>query len=230
MSQEHPDITHEPIPGLPEELPEGETILWQGSPNWRDLALHAFHLRSVGIYFAILAALRAGFEAANGAPIAAVIGAGLSVLPWLLLVSGILATIALIYAKTSIFTITTRRVVLRFGVAMTKAMNLPFSKIHAASVRKRGRGFGDIALELQDDQRIGYLHLWPMVRPRHFKLPQPMLRALPKVEATGELLARAVSDAAEESGRDIRLADRSDDRDERALNDVNAAAGLATAG
>ena len=28
----------EPIPGLPGRLPPGETILWQGAPDWRVLA------------------------------------------------------------------------------------------------------------------------------------------------------------------------------------------------
>ena len=41
----------EPIRGLPGPLPEGETILWQGAPDWRVLAVQAFHVRAVAIYF-----------------------------------------------------------------------------------------------------------------------------------------------------------------------------------
>ena len=40
----------EPIPGLPEKLPEGERILWQGSPSARALVIHAFHGHSFGGY------------------------------------------------------------------------------------------------------------------------------------------------------------------------------------
>ena len=38
--------------GLPERLPEGERLLWQGAPDWRRLALHVFHVRGLALYFA----------------------------------------------------------------------------------------------------------------------------------------------------------------------------------
>ena len=44
----------EPIRGLPGDLPEGETILWQGAPNWLTLAEQAFHVRAVAAYFALM--------------------------------------------------------------------------------------------------------------------------------------------------------------------------------
>ena len=34
----------EPIPGLPEQLPQGEKILWQGAPKWQSFAKHVFHI------------------------------------------------------------------------------------------------------------------------------------------------------------------------------------------
>ena len=43
---------------LPEPLPAGESVLWQGRPEWRGLALRAFHVRMVAIYFALLAVWR----------------------------------------------------------------------------------------------------------------------------------------------------------------------------
>mgnify|MGYP003349263071 CR=1 FL=1 len=52
----------EPIPGLPDYLPPGERLLWQGAPHWRPLAMRAFRLRAVMIYFAVLMAWR-GFMA-----------------------------------------------------------------------------------------------------------------------------------------------------------------------
>ena len=44
----------EPIRGLPELLPQGERILWQGAPAWKPLALRALHVRAVLAYFALL--------------------------------------------------------------------------------------------------------------------------------------------------------------------------------
>ena len=59
--------------GLPEELPTGEQILWQGAPNWISLGVEAFHLRSLGIYFGLMLLLQLSYlykktnRAADGA-------------------------------------------------------------------------------------------------------------------------------------------------------------------
>ena len=37
-----PEHEFEPVHGLPEKLPAGEKILWQGSPDWKTLANEAF--------------------------------------------------------------------------------------------------------------------------------------------------------------------------------------------
>ena len=52
------DIHVEPLRGLPEPLPAGERILWQGAPDWRALAVDVFHVRAVWIYGALLIAWR----------------------------------------------------------------------------------------------------------------------------------------------------------------------------
>ena len=49
----------EPQFGLPERLPAGERILWQGSPDFRALARNAFHLRKLALYFSVLLVARA---------------------------------------------------------------------------------------------------------------------------------------------------------------------------
>ncbi|MEM1103487.1 MAG: hypothetical protein AAGH48_05230, partial [Pseudomonadota bacterium] len=55
----HDDFAAEPIRGLPEALPEGERILWQGEPTWRQLAVNVFHIRALAIYFGVLMIWRA---------------------------------------------------------------------------------------------------------------------------------------------------------------------------
>jgi len=32
------EYEYEPVPGLPQRLPQGERILWQGAPDWQTLA------------------------------------------------------------------------------------------------------------------------------------------------------------------------------------------------
>ena len=44
----------EAAPGLPELLPEGEHIVWQAAPDWKQLAIHAFHVRKIAIYFSLM--------------------------------------------------------------------------------------------------------------------------------------------------------------------------------
>ena len=41
------EYAHEPIRGLPGDLPEGEKILWQGAPDARTFARSALHTRWV---------------------------------------------------------------------------------------------------------------------------------------------------------------------------------------
>ena len=46
----------EPIPGLPEKLPDGERILWQGAPSSISLGNKALHLKGVGTYLVLIVA------------------------------------------------------------------------------------------------------------------------------------------------------------------------------
>ena len=57
----------EAAPGLPEPLPPGEKILWQGAPHWYALAVHAFHVRKLAIYFGLMLVWQAISLRADGA-------------------------------------------------------------------------------------------------------------------------------------------------------------------
>ena len=50
----HDEYAVEPIPGLPEEPPRGEVILWQGRPQWWPTARRAFQINKVALYFLVL--------------------------------------------------------------------------------------------------------------------------------------------------------------------------------
>ena len=66
MSEHHNDFDFEPVRGLPQHLPKGERMLWQGAPRWQDLAVHAFHARKVIWYFAGLTILAGVLRLAEG--------------------------------------------------------------------------------------------------------------------------------------------------------------------
>lgn len=183
----------EPIPGLPERLPEGERILWQGAPRWSALARRAFHVRSLAIYFSALLVLRGLSGLWDGLSLQAAVASALWLMPLALGGLGVLAFLAWLSSRTTLYTITNRRVVMRFGIALPMTVNLPFRVVQTAAVKTYADGTGDIPLTLNTDDRIAYLHMWPHVRAWKIRHPQPMLRAVPEATQAAEVLARTLA-------------------------------------
>ncbi len=179
MIAEHDD---EPVRGLPGFLPKDEEILWQGTPDWKRLAVNALHVRKVAIYFALLAVF--GAVSASWTGVLATLGVGIAGI-------AILALIAWGTARSTVYTLTNRRVVMRIGIALPKCINLPLSLIKSADLSLNADGTGDIPLTLNGEQRLGYLQLWPHARAWKLREPQPMLRAVPEAQKIATLLARA---------------------------------------
>jgi len=189
------EAAYGPLKGMPEVLPEGEHLIWQGRPHWRSLARRVFHIRAIAVYFGVLliwriaSGLPDGFSAA-GSMMNTLWLAGLS--------AGVVAIVALLawaYSRTTVYSITNRRVVMHIGVALPVALNLPFGQIGAAATRVYPNGTADIALTLLGDGRIAYLHLWPHARPWQLRQPQPMLRCIADGERVASLLARELKAA-----------------------------------
>ena len=186
--------------GLPEPLPADERLLWQGSPDWRVMAREALHTRMLSVYFAVLLAWRGATVLSNGG---SWFDAGLAVLwslPLAVMAIAVLSLMAWLIARTSVYTITDKRVVMRIGVVLTITFNLPHSQIESAGLRMNSHnsadGSGDVTLLLNDADRIAYVHLWPHARPWHLKRSQPMLRALPQASAVAAILAGALAESA----------------------------------
>jgi Bacterial PH domain len=181
----------EPQYGLPERLPAGERLLWQGSPDFACTALRVFHLRKAAIYFAALMLLRAGFVVADGGSLADGLYALAWPLPLALTALASLAALAWMTARTAVYTLTDKRVVMRIGIALTLTFNLPLKRIRAAALRQDGARSGDIVIELNGPDHIAWLHLYPHTRPWHLARPQPMLRALVDAPEVAALLRQA---------------------------------------
>ncbi len=190
------DFDFEPIPGLPAKLPAGETVLWQGSPDWRMLARQLFKVRLLLIYFGVLIAWKLISSMYDGQSAGEMLmGVGwVSVLAGICI--GILCLLAWGTARTTIYTITNKRVIMRYGMALTLAMNIPFRIIESAALKLYGSGHGDLPLTLLPGEKIAYLMLWPHARPWHMKQPQPMLRCIPDARAVSDILGRALALAA----------------------------------
>jgi hypothetical protein len=178
----------EAAPGLPSALPKGEHVVWQGAPDWKRLAIHAFHVRKIAVYFALMLAVQAiNLTAPEGLvswkPL--VVAASLYAVALALLLGT-----AWLSARSTLYTLTNKRVVMRIGIVLTLTFNLPYKRIAGASLKAQGQGTGDIALALHPEDRIGWVHLWPHQRAWHVSHPQPTLRCVPQGQHVGgQLLA-----------------------------------------
>ncbi|NCA68484.1 MAG: PH domain-containing protein [Sphingobacteriia bacterium] len=183
----------EPIPGLPEHLPPGEEMLWQGAPRWPVLARRAFHVWKIAFYFLLILLWQVLASVAAGQTLITTLSGSLWVIALAAIAIGALMLLAWSMARATIYTITTHRVVMRFGVALPMIVNFPFSQIRSAEIRRYLDDTGDIPLILKEGARASYVILWPHVRPWHFARPQPMLRAIPEASKVAEILAAALA-------------------------------------
>ncbi|NCC29122.1 MAG: PH domain-containing protein [Gammaproteobacteria bacterium] len=200
------EYEYEPIRGLPEHLPPGEEMLWQGAPRWTALARRAFHVRKVAVYFAVILVWRIVADLSAGGGAAEVTVGALWILALGVVSIGGLLLLAWAMARSTVYTITSRRVVMRFGVALPMIVNFPFAQIHSAQMKRHRDDTGDIPIVLVASTRTSYTVMWPHVRPWHFSKPQPMLRAIPDVARVAEILSDALNRFLAESGKGLEQA------------------------
>ncbi|MEH3116974.1 MAG: photosynthetic complex putative assembly protein PuhB [Methylorubrum populi] len=186
--------------GMPGPLPAGERILWRGAPTLSGVLLRAFHARLVMLWFAGAAALLALGAAASEGPARALAVAGPTLLVGLGAL-GLLTVLAWLVHRTTVYTLTDRRVVMHVGIALPITLNLPHVRIESADLRLFADGSGDIPLRLPPGERVAYLHLWPHARPWRVSRPEPMLRSVPDARGVAALVARALAARAEGPAR-----------------------------
>jgi len=177
---------------LPAPLPEGERVVWQGKPSFKGLALRSFHIRDVAIYFGALLVWRLLSNWSHGATA----GEAAESAFWLVVPAvtgiGVLASLAWAFRRASCYTVTSKRILLQFGVALPVTMNIPLGKIANAALKINRDGSGDIPLLLEDETRASYLLLWPHVRPWKLRVPQPMLASVPDAAVVAAKIAEVL--------------------------------------
>lgn len=190
----HDDFDQEPIRGLPEMLPEGERILWQGAPDWWALSRDALKVKWVAAYFVALFGWRATVAGAD-MPATQAMAASSFYLVLGAITCGMLMAVGWAQARSAVYTITDQRVILRIGAALTMTLQFPFSWIGAADLVTRPDGSGTIALRTLGETRFSYLLLWPHLRPWRMARTQPALRCIPDAAAIARLLGEAVAES-----------------------------------
>lgn len=158
-----------------------ERVLWKGRPQTGLLARTAFHTRKAGLYMGGLMVTALVLGKPDAAIVVAVLGTILCALLYLL---------AWASARSTLYILTDSRLIMRIGVAIETRVNIPLKQINAAQLALHGAdGHGDIAVEVAGERLLGTLLLWPHVRPWHYAMPQPMLRAVPDAAGLAQMIA-----------------------------------------
>ena len=189
----HHEHEFEAAPGLPEPLPADERLIWQGAPQWGQVAVHVFHARTLAIYFAAMMLLQATYLL--GEPERNLFKPLLLSVVLSVMALSILSLMAWLTARTALYTLTNKRVVMRIGVVLTLTFNLPLRMLAAASLKNNPDGTGDIALKLAGNDHIAWLNLWPHARPWALRHPEPSLRCIADVASVGERVLKAWQEA-----------------------------------
>jgi hypothetical protein len=186
-------------------LEPGERILWQGRPLASALRRHLVKGRWLAAYFALLlgwklaliVALR-GLRPQEVFDTAVLLAQGAAL-------AGILAYLAWALARSTTYTVTTLRIVIRHGIALQGTVDIPMRALRSVAVRIHPDGTGDVALTVRDGAGVGLSKLWPHVRGLNLSAPVPMLRGLPDAAVLGTQLARRLDGPAPAmSEQDVR--------------------------
>ena len=203
------DFESKPMNGLPGPLPEGEKLLRQVQPDFRSVWRHVYHADKVAGYFGLLFVWSFYLSLRDGGTLTEAMRSSLWLLPAVGLALAILAILAWFTVKTTVYTITTERVVMRYGMAIPMIVNLSFKAIEAIDLKSFRDGTSDISLTLTGNRLLSYFHLWPHARRWHFTDPKPTLRSIANAEPVAEALAGAL---ARHSSTKIHVTKRDDRR------------------
>ena len=183
----------EPVEGLPDYLPEGETMVWQGRPTVAAMARRVFFIPHLALYFGLLIAGHTVYRLMEGVSAAQVMGtfvwqAGLAATVLVLL-----ALLARSYAASVMYTLTSERLVIRSGVALPMMVNIPIEQITAADMRVYRDGTGDIVLTPVADRKLHWVLLWPNVSVWYSRPIRPLLRGLAEPHRAADAFAAVAS-------------------------------------
>ncbi len=182
-----------PFSASPEGMGREERIVWQGAPDWRSLALRSLRMREVAAYFLLIMAWRFGTEIATGNGLEAAFSSAGWPFALGLPVLGFLALYARLVARSTLYTVTTERLVMRIGVALPMTVTVPLSLVQSMDLRLNPDRTGDITISVLPEQRLSYIVLWPHARPWRIGRPEASLRAVPDAQAISTAISRALA-------------------------------------
>jgi hypothetical protein len=183
----------EPVEGLPDYLPEGETMVWQGRPTVAAMARRVFFIPHLALYFGLLIAGHTVYRLMEGV-------SGVQVLGTFVWQAGLAATVLVLlawlarsYAASVVYTLTSERLVIRSGVALPMMVNIPIEQITAADMRVYRDGTGDIVLTPVADRKLHWILLWPNVSAWYTRPIRPLIRGLADPHRAADAFAAVAS-------------------------------------
>jgi hypothetical protein len=151
-----------------------------------------FHVRLVAAYFALLFAGRVISSGFDHEPWSAALASASHLLVPFGAAMALLVGLALLYSRTTRYSVTSRRVLLQFGAVLPMTLNIPLAQVASAAVKTYRDGCGELPLAVSSEQRLAFLLLWPHVRPWHLTQVEPMLRCVPDAHGVADVLAQAL--------------------------------------
>lgn len=198
-----PEHDIEPVPGLPGRLPDGEYIVWQGQPELKTVMTRLLRARWIAIYFAIAALWSVAVGINNSEGAWALFGRVTFIAVAAAILFGLMFLYARAIAKTSLYTLTNQRVVMRVGIAISASFNLPFKQIAGADFRVGNDGSGDVALTLKAGHGLSGSVFFPHQRGGLWRKLSPQMICLIDAKSVAEKLAvqlRAYAPTSQETG------------------------------
>ncbi|MGL4406262.1 MAG: photosynthetic complex putative assembly protein PuhB [Notoacmeibacter sp.] len=184
-----PEHEIEPVPGLPGRLPDGEYIVWQGRPEAKIVMTRLLRARWIAGYFAIAALWSVAVGINNSEALWALFGRVVFIAVAAVIVFALMAFYARAIAKTSLYTLTNKRIVMRVGIALSASFNLPFKQISGADFRVGADGAGDVALTLKPGHGLSGAVFFPHQRGGLWRKLSPQMMCLPDARHVAETLA-----------------------------------------
>jgi len=165
-------------------------VLWEGAPAPRAIARHLLFMRPLAAYFAVMVGwwVVANFGRTGLAEFWLPIALQLTLVG---LVLGGIVALAHGIAGSTTYAITDRRIVMRLGVVFNLTVNIPLKYVVSAQAKRFADGTGQIALQLDAQEKLAWIVLFPHVRPFRFSKPEPLLRGLTDPDQVGAILRSA---------------------------------------
>ena len=193
-------INNTPPKDILSVIPKDEVIIWHGRPDLRRFCLTAIGIKYILVYLIIITCsiIYTRYGDFNLITFLQVL------VPYLLsccLAIMLLVIVGISQVLPTVYVITSKRVIIKSGLALIFMLNVPFDKIASIDKNHYSDGSGNISFKLISKKRVPFFASWPSVRPWYFSNPEPAFRCIADVD----VIALKLSEAAQSRVSEVNL-------------------------